>query len=67
MKATIGLAIPENAELQIDLRMTVGEARQLRAQIDGEYPGWKFAAILRTAIATAERPSTKQGSLTHDH
>ena len=54
MQATIGLAIPENAELQIDLRLTVGEARRLRDQCGTMYPGWKFASMLSKAITAAE-------------
>lgn len=54
MRAMLRLRVPEDAEATITLTATIKELEELEKCISDSYPGWRFGAMLSTAIRKAQ-------------
>jgi len=55
MKGTFQIELPDKIDATLTVTMTLAEWKQLRAQVAGNWPGWKFSEMITDLIRHAEK------------
>jgi len=46
---------PDDIEVELTLKMRLGELKSLKRQLVSEYPSWRFTNAIATVVAEMER------------
>lgn len=49
------LSVPQDTVVELKIRATIKEIEELRDQLSGEYPSWRFSGLLTAAISDARK------------